>query len=828
MAGKKGSKADARTPVRSNGVTERGSLDQARALTAQAGRAMLGLPSGLEPMATAEPSHAIQEQNLKAALDASSIFAETLESDGTAAIEEIEREVAFLSPYIQREVLHYGRGFNTANPIALPSKVTLEVLQLLLQYCRFHRASGRSDKERKMFDEKFVRLDTRRLCELTSAADALDMKPLVDLTSRALARLIEGKTPEQIRAQFQLPDDLTEEEKLEPVRNFGDDPKIRLLNRLYEKKRKELQRRREEEEKLKKGDQVLRLEGPPAPRGDDRSLDDLLSFIDGSGSGGTTKGSAKKKRSKSTRKQQPLATAAATNGHQQASSSVSIGNEAEGAPTESRQNGKTIAEILKPSQKSTGAFIPDQLQDALPDGAAAHTARKARQPESLAGSSAHETATAGPESSAGGAVDNSAEAFQPGSLVAGANPSLQKHRSEESAGLSSYTEGEEDDEDLEEGTLDDIDEDDDADASASWHVQREELLMHSASFGPILGPITTLTSLANFKARSLLTPRVTAESPTQRAESPPRPTACSTAPKQPTAEESHVASAAGAAPSGRCGSCVDGSNGMRAETVQSTGQTGVSAELPHSDDQDVSDAAPLIDSHATAADRNVAALQSSSSRTAAANGLPSGDPPARAAAAQLRRPPQLPGDYALGLAALLDSPPSTSRAGGTMSAHGSSREEPDQAAPDGDAPPGEGPAMLSGGGSEGDSGGPQQLPPREAVSAGDAKDGLPCNGVRETDALPPARLHQVWGDPADVAAAHGAMLAFLQRCGLARHLQLVPMKPGAEPPDQVPIPADQKVTLRGADDRVLEEAVLPNGAVLQLSLNFRSENLLKS
>ena len=42
----------------------------------------------------------------------------------------------------------------------------------------------------------------------------------------------------QIRAQFQVPDDLTEEEKLEPVRNFGDDPKIRLLNRLYEKKRR--------------------------------------------------------------------------------------------------------------------------------------------------------------------------------------------------------------------------------------------------------------------------------------------------------------------------------------------------------------------------------------------------------------------------------------------------------------------------------------------------------------------------------------------------------------------------------------------------------------
>jgi len=45
---------------------------------------------------------------------------------------------------------------------------------------------------------------------LTSAADSLQLKPLVDLTSRALARIIEGKTPEEIRDIFHLPDDLTE------------------------------------------------------------------------------------------------------------------------------------------------------------------------------------------------------------------------------------------------------------------------------------------------------------------------------------------------------------------------------------------------------------------------------------------------------------------------------------------------------------------------------------------------------------------------------------------------------------------------------------------
>lgn len=49
--------------------------------------------------------------------------------------------------------------------------MTGEVLQLLLTYCRYHRVPGYSDKERKAFDEKFIRLDTRRLCELTSAAD---------------------------------------------------------------------------------------------------------------------------------------------------------------------------------------------------------------------------------------------------------------------------------------------------------------------------------------------------------------------------------------------------------------------------------------------------------------------------------------------------------------------------------------------------------------------------------------------------------------------------------------------------------------------------------
>ncbi len=41
---------------------------------------------------------------------------------------------------------------------------------------------------------------------------------------------------------------------------------------------------------------------------------------------------------------------------------------------------------------------------------------------------------------------------------------------------------------------------------------------------------------------------------------------------------------------------------------------------------------------------------------------------------------------------------------------------------------------------------------------------------------------QAWRDPADVAAAQRAMLAFMEQCGLSRHLHLVPTE---QLPDQV-------------------------------------------
>lgn len=83
------------------------------------------------------------------------------------------------------------------------------------------------------------------------------------------------QSPEEIRETFNLPDDLTEEEKLEPVRAGMEDPRIRLLNKFYAKKRRELQQR------LEGMDQP-----PEATAEDTRSLEDLLQFIEEPSNGG--------------------------------------------------------------------------------------------------------------------------------------------------------------------------------------------------------------------------------------------------------------------------------------------------------------------------------------------------------------------------------------------------------------------------------------------------------------------------------------------------------------------------------------------------------------
>lgn len=99
-------------------------------------------------------------------------------------------------------------------------------LARVLEYCTFH-----ADKERqaatgsaavlgtiaglrKRFDEELIRgLPQKELFDLTLAANYLDIGGLLDLTCGAIADMIKGKTTEEIRAHFNIQNDLTPHEE---------------------------------------------------------------------------------------------------------------------------------------------------------------------------------------------------------------------------------------------------------------------------------------------------------------------------------------------------------------------------------------------------------------------------------------------------------------------------------------------------------------------------------------------------------------------------------------------------------------------------------------
>lgn len=59
----------------------------------------------------------------------------------------------------------------------------------------------------------FVNIEQEILFELILAANYMDIKPLLDLTCAKVASMIKGKTPEEIRVQFNIVNDFTPEEE---------------------------------------------------------------------------------------------------------------------------------------------------------------------------------------------------------------------------------------------------------------------------------------------------------------------------------------------------------------------------------------------------------------------------------------------------------------------------------------------------------------------------------------------------------------------------------------------------------------------------------------
>ena len=74
--------------------------------------------------------------------------------------------------------------------------------------------SKREEESRmKAYNTEFTATDQKTLFDLILAANFLDIKPLLNVTCEAVAMMIKGKTPEEIRETFHLKNDFTPEEE---------------------------------------------------------------------------------------------------------------------------------------------------------------------------------------------------------------------------------------------------------------------------------------------------------------------------------------------------------------------------------------------------------------------------------------------------------------------------------------------------------------------------------------------------------------------------------------------------------------------------------------
>jgi len=108
-----------------------------------------------------------------------------------------------------------GDGDST---IPLPN-VEAKVLGSVVEYLKF--LVGKETKHngvqetKEEFNRKFVNVDKADLFKLVLAANYLNISTMLDVTCQAVADLIKGKAPDDIRKEFGLENDFTPDEEAE-------------------------------------------------------------------------------------------------------------------------------------------------------------------------------------------------------------------------------------------------------------------------------------------------------------------------------------------------------------------------------------------------------------------------------------------------------------------------------------------------------------------------------------------------------------------------------------------------------------------------------------
>lgn len=105
--------------------------------------------------------------------------------------------------------------------IPIPN-VRATVLQNVIKWAEYHKddyyPTDLSDdisgsKPVDEWDKEFLQVDQEMLYEIILAANYLNIRPLLDGGCKVVAEMIRGKSPEEIRNVFNIPNDFTPEEE---------------------------------------------------------------------------------------------------------------------------------------------------------------------------------------------------------------------------------------------------------------------------------------------------------------------------------------------------------------------------------------------------------------------------------------------------------------------------------------------------------------------------------------------------------------------------------------------------------------------------------------
>ncbi|KAI3502369.1 hypothetical protein L1887_30403 [Cichorium endivia] len=107
-----------------------------------------------------------------------------------------------------------------ANTIIPLPNVTSKIIAKVIEYCKKHVDTPETDDKTakeslNSFDTEFVKVDQGTLFDLILAANYLNIKGLLDMTCQAVADMMRGKNPEEIRKLFNIKNDFTPEEEAE-------------------------------------------------------------------------------------------------------------------------------------------------------------------------------------------------------------------------------------------------------------------------------------------------------------------------------------------------------------------------------------------------------------------------------------------------------------------------------------------------------------------------------------------------------------------------------------------------------------------------------------